>query len=114
MRLILIDNITGFIFGDPIDYFSGPAETMSSDLEFEHLSPIVAQQLDKSLGKHGRTYSFSKHAPSDTATGYRVYRADLTDKDAVPFAHTRDPHRLTIGDVAANCQYIGFVSYEAA
>ncbi len=116
MRLILVDNISGFIFGDPIDYSSSSAGThvgdMGSHLDFERLSPIIARQLDKSLGKHGRTYSFSRHAPPDTATGYQVYCVNRAD--AAPFAENKDPRRLTIGDVEANCKYVGFVAYEAA
>jgi hypothetical protein len=75
-RYILIDNNSGYIWGD------------SADLEgkiFDGTPAEFAKKLDESLGTYGREYdelSFSQHR-SDTRSGYRVYRADVRGSDTV-------------------------------
>ena len=73
-RFILIDNNSGFIFGDSADLngkiFSG------TEVEF-------ARALDESIGEYGRDYALT-HNPRNTSTGYHVYAAtDARNKVAV-------------------------------
>ena len=99
-RYILIDNYSGFIWGDSADLngkiFSGTA------LEF-------AKALDKSIGEHGRTYTeVSSLAANET--GYRVYRADINGSDAVTIVHDGQ-NQETIDAVTESCRYEGFITY---
>lgn len=62
-RLILIDNYTGFVFGD----------VTAAD-------PIAAAlEVDADIGEHGRNYEMRARAPQDTTTGYHVYDASGSD-----------------------------------
>ena len=104
MRYILIDNYSGFIWGDSADLdgaiFSGTA------LEF-------ARALDESLGDHGRTYTEQSRADASNQTGYHVYRADVDGSDAVTIVHDgQDP--ATIDAVIESCRYEGFIVSERA
>lgn len=96
-RYILIDNHTGYIFGDSADLdgriFNGtPAE--------------YAAALDASIGEHGRTYEeCSRHSLASNETGYHVYRADVRGSEAVGLVHDGQDQE-TIDDVARNCEYV--------
>ena len=94
-RLILIDNSSGYIFGDSADLdgkiFSGTA------VEF-------ARALDNSIGVHGRDYALT-HNPRDTSTGYHVYAAT----DAVPTVSDGQDANI-IKAVERDCDYAGFVA----
>ena len=61
MRLILIDNYSGYIFGD----YTGACLTEA------------ARMIDADNGEYGRTYTVHSRAPRDTRDGYHVYRADV-------------------------------------
>ena len=102
MRYILIDNYSGFIWGDSADLdgtiFSGTA------LEF-------AQALDESIGAHGRTYTEQSRADASNQTGYHVYRADVDGSDAVTIVHDGQD-QATIDAVTESCRYEGFIASE--
>lgn len=101
-RYILIDNHTGYIWGDSADLngkiFSGTA------LEF-------AQALDESNRDHGRTYTEQSRANSSDQTGYHVYRADIDGSDAVTVVHDGQDQE-TIDAVVSACRYEGFIAAE--
>ena len=96
-RYILIDNGSGYIFGDSADLagriFSGtPAE--------------YAAALDASIGEHGRAYAeVSRHALASNETGYHVYRADVRGSDAVVIVHDGQDQE-TIESVERDCDYV--------
>ena len=94
-RFILIDNASGYIWGDSADLngklFSGTA------VEF-------ARALDDSIGAHGRDYALT-HNPRDRSTGYHVYAAT----DAVPTVWDGQDDE-TIEAVERDCDYAGFVA----
>lgn len=102
MRYILIDNYSGFIWGDSADLngkiFAGTA------LEF-------ARALDASLGDHGRTYEEQSRPNASNQTGYHVYRADIDGSDAVMIVHDGQD-QATIDAVTESCRYEGFIASE--
>jgi hypothetical protein len=100
MRYILIDNNSGYIFGDSADLdgktFSGTPE------EF-------AAALDASAGDHTpRSYKLITHNPRTNETGYHVYRADIKGSEAVGVIHDGQDQE-TIETVERECRYMGFV-----
>ncbi len=97
-RYILIDNYTGYIWGDSADLdgaFSGNA------LDF-------AAALDASLGNHGRTYTEQSRPDAGSQSGYHVYRADIDGSDAVTVVHDGQD-QATIDAVTGTCRYEGFI-----
>lgn len=99
-RYILIDNHTGYIWGDSADLsgkiFAGTA------LEF-------AKALDESLGEYDRAYEEQSRANSGNQTGYHVYRADIDGSDAVTVVHDGQDQE-TIDAVVSACRYDGFIA----
>jgi hypothetical protein len=96
-RYILIDNYSGYIFGDSADLngqiFDG--------------SPIeYAAALDATNGKHGGTYEVvSRHALASNETGYHVYRADVNGSEAIPVVGDGTDQE-TIDAVVRDCEYV--------
>jgi len=71
MRLILIDNSSGFIFGDTANYLIGGLNewrdnNSDNDGDIERLSLLAAELLDDCIGEHGREYGFVRYDPRDT------------------------------------------------
>lgn len=58
MRLILIDNNSGFIFGEHLSDQSGDTALIEA-----------ARAVDADIGEHGRQYSAQGSAPRDTWRG---------------------------------------------
>lgn len=94
-RYILIDNGSGYIFGDSAD-LDGKIFT-GSPVEF-------AAALDASIGEHGRAYEEATDLASNE-TGYRVYRADVGGSDAVPTV-TNGQDQEMIDAVERDCRYV--------
>lgn len=98
-RYILIDNNSGYIWGDSADLcgriFYGSA------MEF-------AQALDESLGEHGREYVEHSRDPHSTVSGYHVYRADIDGSQAVTTVWDGQDQE-TIDAVTSSCRYEGFI-----
>ncbi len=101
-RYILIDNYSGYIWGDSADLdgkiFSGTA------LEF-------ANALDESVGEYGRTYTEQRRCGASNQAGYHVYQADIDGSVAVPVVRDGQDQE-TIDTVEASCRYDGFIAYE--
>jgi hypothetical protein len=100
-RYILIDNYTGYVFGDSAD-IDGRIVT-GTPCE-------VASALDASIGEHGRTYTERPSAPRDTSTGYHVYRADINGSEAVPVA-TDGQDAEYIAAVQRDCEFVCYVAW---
>ena len=98
-RYILIDNNSGYIFGDSADF-----ATHQSDLT----PASAARLLDESIGEHGRHYVEHSSAPASTVTGYHVYRADVRGSEAVPVVQDGQDQD-TINAVIELCDYVAFV-----
>ena len=103
-RYILIDNASGYIFGDTADYAAG------RDV---HGAIEAARLLDESLGVHGRIYRerFRKGRSGD-GTGYNVYRADIDGSEAVPVVYDGQDQE-TINAVIHDCEHIAFVAVDS-
>lgn len=103
MRLILIDNSSGFIFGDfvSIDY--------TGDYSDDDCMIDAAKHIDADIGAQDRVYTISSSAPGSTQTGYHVYRADVRGSEQVG-AITDGQDAEMIEAVERDCEYFGFVS----
>ena len=98
-RYILIDNSSGYVFGDTAVYAGGQSD----------LTPIAAARLlDESIGVYGREYVEHSINPHTTATGYHVYRADISGSEVVAVVQDGQDAE-TIEAVQRDCQYLGFV-----
>lgn len=103
MRLILIDNNSGFIFGEfaSNDY----AGSYSAD----DCLIDAAKHVDADIGAQSRIYTASRSAPNSTQTGYHIYRADVRGSEQVG-AITDGQYAEMIEAVERDCEYFGFVS----
>lgn len=93
-RYILIDNGTGYIWGDSADYNGHIAHT---PLDY-------AAALDASIGEHGREYTQVSSLASNE-TGYHVYRADINGSDAVTVVWDGQDQE-TIQAVERDCDHV--------
>ena len=99
-RYILIDNCSGYIFGDTADL--GMLEAPATIVD-------AARALDGSIGEHGRDYAeCGLHDLASNQTGYHVYRADIDGSEALPVVHDGQDAE-TIASVTEHCQYVGSV-----
>lgn len=127
MRLILIDNHSGFIFGDTAQLdrshafaADGPPsdEFRAGDLAKNcPVSPIMAAQWsDESLVREfGRIYRQHgpDYRPASNESAYHVFRADPDGSDAVPPVWEGwDPE--TIAAVERDCRKIAVVTWSSA
>ena len=102
-RYILIDNNSGYIWGD------------SADLNgriFNGTPTEYAKALDESVGAFDREYETHSRAPSG-ASGYHVYRADVDGSEAVPVVHDGQSQD-EIGAVERDCKYVCFIETKDA
>ena len=103
-RYILIDNCSGYIFGDSADLngriFTGtPTE--------------YAAALDASIGERGRVYEeVSRHALANNETGYHVYRADVNGSETVTVVWDGQDQE-TIDAVVRDCEYVTTIRSQA-
>lgn len=102
MRLILIDNHSGHIFGE----FAGNGYTGNFDLDV--CLAEAAAHVDAQNGEQGRIYTVTRGNPRTTQTGYHVYRADVRGSEQVP-AITDGQDQEMIDAVERDCEYLGFV-----
>ncbi|QEI06851.1 hypothetical protein FXN63_14160 [Pigmentiphaga aceris] len=100
-RFILIDNKSGFIFGDTADYAAGESD----------LSPAgAARLLDLSIGEHNRTYTELPETPDTAQLGYEVYSLDRPGVIDV-VSEGQDP--TFVAEAIRAGRYAGFVLIEA-
>lgn len=97
---ILIDNDSGYIYHDTAQI---PDWEEYGDSEID-----AARMGDESIGIYGREYALLDANPSDTSTGYDVYRADIDGGEAVTVIWDGQDQE-TIKDVIESCEYRGFV-----
>ena len=99
-RFILIDNNSGYIFGDTADLNGAILSTNS---------PVDACRAfdEQVVGEHGRTYETVSSLASNE-TGYSVYRADVDGSEAVPVVHDGQDQD-TIDAVIASCRHVATV-----
>lgn len=86
-RYILIDQTTGYVFGDTADFANG-----------ENMTPAEAvARLNAHIGG------------DEPAAGYEVYRADVRGSEAVAVCQQGDDPDY-IEAVRRDCDYIGYVA----
>lgn len=117
-RFILIDNYTGYIWGDSADldgkvFVPTGMPTFGSAM-VENAALEYAAALDASTGTHGRTYdTCNRHDLASNETGYHVYRADVNGSDAVALVHDGQDQE-TIDAVVRDCQYVTSIRVTSA
>jgi hypothetical protein len=94
-RYILIDNRSGYIWGDSAD-MNGKIFT-GTPIEF-------AAALDASNGEHGRDYIEVDRLGS-TESGYHVYRGDVNGSEVVPIVEDGQDEDQ-IESVERLCEYV--------
>ena len=109
-RYILIDNGSGYIYGDSADHegkiWNGDYIDANGDRANDDTPIGFARALDESLGEHGREYEdVSRSALASNETGYHVYRADVGGSDAVAIIWDGQD-RETIESVVQDCEYV--------
>ena len=96
-RYILLDNYTGFIWGDSADI--GGRTVSGTPVE-------VAAALDAAIDGYSRTYKeVSRHEMASNETGYHVYRADVNGSEAVAIAGDGQDQDA-IDAVLRDCEYV--------
>jgi hypothetical protein len=104
-RYILIDNCSGFIFGD------------SADLDgriFTGTPTEFAAALNTALGAPGQAYEeVDFHALASDEVGYHCYRADVDGRNAVPVAED-GRNQTAIAAVMRDCAYLCTLRVHAA
>ena len=118
VRLILIDNNSGLVFGDTANYLLASLNdwrenNSNNNSDTARMSLIAARLLDETIGEHGREYGFVNCDPRETRTGYLIYRADIDGSDAVPVV-TDGQNRELIHSVRSACRLEGFVECRRA
>jgi hypothetical protein len=108
MRLILIDNNSGFIFGE----FA--SNDYTGNFDRHACLDEAAQHVDAQVGVEPRIYESSRIAPDSVPHGgYYVYRADVRGSEQVPaITDGTDPEMIRA--VERDCEYFGFVAFRPA
>lgn len=107
-RLILIDDHSGYIFGDTADLPGDHVMDGTAARDHEMTPTLAARWLDEAgIGTFGRSYVEHRQKPI-SAGGYHVYRADIDGSDAVPVVWDGQDQE-TIRTVVDNCRYVGFI-----
>ena len=107
-RYILIDNCSGYIYGDTADL---PKHTFA-DAEYpvtqSGITPTeAARWMDEAVvGVHGRAYEeVPRRALASNEAGYHVYRADINGSDAVMTVQDGQDQEM-IEAVERDCEYV--------
>lgn len=100
MRIILVDNHSGYIFGDSAQ-FAPRGEEPRNIL-------AAARMLDESLNEFGRLYVEQPRSNISGRSGYLCYRSDIGGSDQMPnVTDGQDPELIAICE--RDCKYLGFV-----
>jgi hypothetical protein len=102
-RYILIDDASGYIWGDTADIDGRNRADIEDPTE-------AARVLDESLGERGRLYEDVSRL--DERSGYRVYRADVRGSEQVPNIIDGQDQEM-IEAVERDCEYVTSVAFGA-
>jgi hypothetical protein len=102
-RYILIDNASGYIWGDHTTSDQGDEGIIAA-----------AQAVDAEAGGRPEpvTYEVLGYNPRDTSDGYHVYRSDVRGSDQIGNILDGQDQEL-IDAVARDCEYVGYVRVTA-
>lgn len=99
MRLIAIDNHSGYIFGDS-------ADINGTIWAGEDVTDFLAA-MEASFGEYGGTYeAVPRRDLASNESGYHVYRADVCGGEAVRVIDNGQDRDL-IAAVIRDCEYVG-------
>ena len=98
MRYIIIDNYSGYIWGDSADFAAGKEQPQSM--------VDTCKMLDESIGEYERTYEAVSRLSGQN--GYVVYRVDVNGGEAVPVVRDGQDRDM-IEAVERDCQLLGYV-----
>lgn len=102
-RLILIDQHSGYIWGDTIDFRDRFEQTDRTPAD-------AARLLDESLGVRGRVYEEGFPTQADGRGGYHVYRCDAAAESLVPTDYDGQDQEA-IEAVEQHCEPVAFVAW---
>jgi hypothetical protein len=107
-RYILIDNHSGYIFGDTADFRGSSFSVGTSDAEIVE----AVRLIDEDITCVPRTYKVLSHsntkALASNETGYHVYRADVNGSDAVTLIWDGQDQEM-IDAVERDCRLVAVV-----
>jgi hypothetical protein len=107
-RYIVIDNCSGYIFGDTADICGRTLSLGDQDEDFI----AACRAIDESVLETGRAYTvLGYHNPRLLAAnegGYLVYRADIDGSEAVPVIDDGQDREL-IAAVERDCRLVAIV-----
>lgn len=104
-RFILIDNGSGYIWGDSADLNGAIWRPTMDGIDAQAVE--FATALDASNGEPGRAYEVFQHprAIASNQTGYHVYRSDVRGSDQI--GHITDGQDQEMIDaVVHDCEYV--------
>lgn len=121
MRIVLIDNNSGYIFGDSAD-LDGRIFTWDDvydpfrsrypgrvTLTADDFALAFAQAFDRSIGETGRAYRMAGSDPASNETGYHVYRIDVDGSHVIGDVHDGQDREI-IDAVTTGGRYLGFIA----
>lgn len=115
MRIVLIDNNSGYIFGDSADLdgrifgWDDVATDVPQSPTEDDFALSFAKALDRSIGEVGRAYHMTSIDPQTDETGYYVYRVDVGGSHVIGDVHDGQDHEI-IDAVTTRGQWIGFIT----
>lgn len=105
-RYIVIDNASGYIWGDSADLNGRIWTGENADGSYDDSPAGYCRALDESLGEHGACYvEVPRFALASNETGYHVYRADTGGSEAVTLV-TDGTDQEMIEAVQRDCEYL--------
>lgn len=115
MRIVLIDNNSGYIFADSADLegriftWDDVATDFPQSPTEDDFALSFAKALDRSIGETGRAYRMAGSDPASTETGYHVYQIDIDGSHVIGDVHDGQDREL-IEAVTTCGRYLGFVA----
>ena len=109
-RFILIDNHSGYIWGDSADLNGAIWRPTVDGIDAQ--AAQIAAALDASLGEPARSYEVHQHptALASNEGGYHVYRSDVRGSDQI--GHITDGQDQEMIDaVERDCDYVCTIRY---
>lgn len=99
-RYIIVDNYTGFIWGDSVDFPKEPDDILS-----------VCRMLDDEIGSYEHGITYEKVSYFNGEFGYLVYDASIPNGNKIPTSYDGQDQEI-IDTVTNNCTLLGYVARE--
>lgn len=115
MRIVLIDNNSGYIFGDSADLdgrifgWDDVAMDVPKSPTEDDFALSFTKAMDISIGQVGRAYHMTSIDPQTNETGYHVYRIDVDGSHVIGDVQDGQDREL-IEAVTTGGRYMGFIA----